>query len=182
MKNYFYVSLIITVLFVSMFITGMRGSHDGRWQNRDFQNVVRGIAIGSISLEAIGRDSDHSPENGPLKTSANGMVTNTLSWHQWEASSWLSNKSKQHYGNWAGYADVPNKRPDTDAALADDEGNTGYQGKVNESFSRSDTDWWEYLNLADTLEECEAWASIDAQEFLNFKHSWYSHSEVPFDE
>ena len=174
MKKYFYVLLIITVLFTGVGITGMRGPYEGRYSNRDRQQQFIGIELGAIFIERFAEDSDAGPENGPLKTSAYGKVRQTVAYHSWEASAHLSNSALDFYGNWAGYADVPNKRPDTDSS------NPDFQGTVDEDFSRSDTDWWAHLNISETIEESDAWATINAKQVFNVRHDWSSYAHVPF--
>ena len=137
----------------------MRGPDNGRDSNRDYQRESYPLGSDENWVKRVGIDSDLDLEDGPLKTNAFGKAEQTIAYHRWEASSNLSNNDSEFYGNWEGYADVPHKRPDT-------ESNPQYQGTVDEDFSRSDTDWWEYLNTDETIDDCQAWASIMENTYL----------------
>ena len=133
---------------------------------------VRTQRYGYDSDEGDGPDADEDPD-GPLTTYSHSETTQNNWYHRWHASSSLSNSEPLLSGSWAGYADVPNQRPDTDSDLE-------YFGTVDEDFSITDTDWFECLNTKNTIDDCEAWATIDGKHALNIKMSYSSHAHVPF--
>ena len=182
MKKYFCVFLTIAFILTGIGITlSERGFDNGRWNNRDEQDEnYRQTYLNEDYTERIARDSDGDAANNdddydysPLTTSAYGKARQTLAYHNWSASSSVSNSDPDFYGSWSAFADVPNTDPDEDS-------NPGYTGTVGRSFSRSDTDWFAYLDTNDSINDCRAWAYIDGKDLFNAKLSHYSYANISF--
>lgn len=179
MKKSFCVFLIIALTLIGVSITfSWRGFDNGRWTNRDDQiedpgNMIGVDGFGAAWIRRVGRDSDKNPDDGPLKTESIGRTYQSLVYHHWYASCTLSNDDPAlTKGNWHGYADVPNKDPDTDYKYKVD-------GEVDKDFSRGDIDWFADHDPGDTIDDCSAWASIDMFDAAN-NISYDSYSHVPF--
>lgn len=172
--------LTIAFVFTGIGITlSERGFDNGRWNNRDYQDEhYYQTYLNEDYTERIARDSDGHADNedddyaySPLTTSAYGKTRQTLAYHRWSASSSFSNTDPNLYGNWAGFADVPNKRPDTDS-------DPQYRGTVGEGFSRADIDWFSYRDTNETINDCKAWADISGRDILAPKFRYYSYANI----
>lgn len=182
MKKYFCVFLTIALLLTLADITlSERGYDNGRWTNRDKQvEYYYQTYLNEDYTERIARDSDGDEANddddyaySPLTTSCDTEARQTLAYHKWSASANLSNSNPHFYGGWEGYADVPNQKPDKGY-------NPTYTGTVDEDFSRSDTDWFAYLDTNESIKGCRAYAIINGKDLFNFKRSYSSYAHIPF--
>ena len=177
MKKYVFSFFLVLLIFCGTVTTlSFRGFDNGRWTNRDKQEEKSGIegffTESSVYTKRIGEDSD-AAGGDPLETEAFGKARQTFFYHMWEAKCMLRNKNKRVHGRWSGYADVPNKEPDTDEDF-------NYRGKVKKNFKRSDQDWWLIDgNTIESVNSCVARAEIDGYDPCK-KIAYDSVSHVPF--